>query len=79
MTKASSYVKPDAIVIDDNRNDKDIITINRPKTAYKDNSGLDLYNKDIPVVFNIKDGKSHQLMVKKTIIQEELILIIQEK
>ena len=58
LTKASSYVKPDAIVIDDNRNDKDIITINRPKTAYKDNSGLDLYNKDIPVVFNIKDVTS---------------------
>jgi|GEM_PF-5573442 len=58
LTKASSYVKPDAIVIDDNRNDKDIITINRPKTAYKDNSGLDLYNKDIPVAFNIKDVTS---------------------
>ena len=58
LTKASSYVKPDAIVIDDNRNDKDIITINRSKTAYKDNSGLDLYNKDIPVAFNIKDVTS---------------------
>lgn len=55
LNDVKSYVKPDSIIIDDNRNDKDIITINRPKTTYKDNSGLDLYNKDIPVVFNIKD------------------------
>lgn len=55
LSDINSYKKPDAIIIDDNRNDKDVITINRPKTTYRDNSGLDLYNKDIPVAFNIKD------------------------
>ena len=58
FTNINNYTKPAGIIIDDNRNDKDVIAINRLKTSFKDNSGLDLYNKDIQVGFNIKDVTS---------------------
>ena len=58
FTNINNYTKPAGIIIDDNRNDKDVIAINRLNTSFKDNSGLDLYNKDIQVGFNIKDVTS---------------------
>lgn len=55
---SDNYVKPAAIVIDNHKKDTDAITITRPVTAYKDNTGMDLYNSNVSVGIDIKDVTS---------------------
>lgn len=52
------YVKPQAIIIDNHKQDTEAITITRPETSLKDNQGVDLYNTDVPVKIDIKDVTS---------------------
>ena len=56
--KSDNYVKPASIVIDNHKKDIDAISITRPATTYKDNTGLDLYNNNVPVRIDIKDVTS---------------------
>lgn len=56
--KSVTYVKPASIVIDNHKKDTDAITISRPASTHKDNTGLDLYNNNVPVRISIKDTTS---------------------